>query len=104
MIAVIRDSRQQANHEGHVHPLGHRPRRLLPPHLAGELAQAHEHTGWSYREAAAMVGIDFGYYGRLLRGERCPSVDTSERLIEVLGLHPLLARELLRVSVVRPRV
>ena len=64
----------------------HRIRKLLPPELAAQLADAHRHTGASYRRVAAAIGIDYSYWRKLTMGERCPSVEVAERIIRVLRL------------------
>jgi hypothetical protein len=42
------------------------------------------------RQVASQVGIDASYLSKLVRGSRCPSLVTVERLVVVL---PLTARE-----------
>ena len=67
-------------------PVGHPPRRTLPPDLASALWTAREKSGLSNREVAERVGIDPSYLSKLVRGIRCPSQVTAERLIDMLAL------------------
>lgn len=82
---------------GHTLP----PRRLLPPYIARELADAHKRNGLSYRQVARALGIDHGYWRRLTLGERCPSGDVAERIIRVLDLDDDLAEALRGAAVER---
>jgi hypothetical protein len=68
-------------------PVGHHPpRRTLPPDLASALWRAREQSGLTNREVAALAGIDPSYLSKLVRGSRCPSLVTTERIISVLPL------------------
>jgi ribosome-binding protein aMBF1 (putative translation factor) len=70
-------------------PMGHYPpRRTLPPDLAAVLWSARESSGLSNREIAERAGIDPSYLSKLVRGSRCPSLVTVERLVAVLPLTP----------------
>ena len=72
-------------------PVGHfPPRRTLPPDLASVLWRAREQSGLTNRQVATQAGIDPSYLSKLVRGTRCPSLVTGERLVVVL---PLTARE-----------
>lgn len=82
-------------------PKDHTSRRTLPPHLADALAQAHETTGGSYRAVAAAIGIDYGYWRRLTRGERCPSREVARQIALVLELDDEVVDALMAVAVVR---
>lgn len=42
----------------------------------------------SQQELAAKAGISTIYYGRVERGERCPTLDTLFKLSDALGMHP----------------
>lgn len=86
---------------GPLKPLGHNPRRTLPADLAAALDDAHRRSGGTYRSVAAVIGIDWGYWRRLTRGERLPSQQVVWRIAEVLDLDDDLAAELLAVSAVR---
>lgn len=76
-------------------------RRTLPDHLAKALSEAHDHTGMTYREAAALIVIDSGYWWRLTKGERLPSRQVAGRIIDALGLDDELADELWGVAAIR---
>ena len=69
-------------------PVGHPPRRTLPPALASALWRAREQSGLTNQDAAAQIGIDPSYLSKLARGSRCPSQVVAERLIGVLTLTP----------------
>ncbi len=74
-----------------VFPVGHHPpRQILPPHVACVLWHARKQSGLTNSNAAAQIGIDPSYLSKLVRGARCPSSATVERLIAVL---PLTAEE-----------
>ncbi len=45
-----------------------------------------QQSGLSNRDAAAQIGVDPSYLSKLVRGTRCPSQVTVERLIAVLPL------------------
>jgi transcriptional regulator with XRE-family HTH domain len=62
------------------------PRRTLPPDLASALWRAREKSGLTNRQVASQAGIDPSYLSKLVRGTRCPSLVTAERLIAVLPL------------------
>jgi hypothetical protein len=86
-----------------TYPLGHwPPRQILPPDLASALWRARAESGLTNRQVAAQAGIDPSYLSKLVRGSRCPSLVTVERLIVVL---PLTAgeREALRSVAVTDR-
>jgi DNA-binding XRE family transcriptional regulator len=82
-----------------TYPVGHPPRRTLPPDLASALWQARAESGLTNREVAERVGIDASYLSKLVRGSRCPSLVTAERLIDVLGLSEGEREALLDVAV-----
>ena len=70
-----------------TYAVGHpAPRRTLPPDLASVLWRARESSSLSNREIAQQAGIDPSYLSKLVRGSRCPSQVTVERLIAVLPL------------------
>jgi predicted transcriptional regulator len=50
------------------------------------LNRARLRAGLRGTEAARLVGISRQYLVRLESGQRCPSVDVAERLVEVLGI------------------
>lgn len=77
------------------------PRHHLPPEVAQGLAHAHQQTGMSYRQVARAISIDWGYWRRLTRGERCPSRQVAQRIISTLHLPDDVAQELLEASVDR---
>ena len=84
--------------------MGHTYQRAtLPIDLAEDLARAHRATGRSLRDTASRIGIDHGYWRRLMRGERCPSTIVAQRIIDALDLPPEVAVELMSVAVVRSR-
>jgi cyanate lyase len=89
--------------EGHDHRKGHASygRRTLPAYLAEALAAAHTRSGMSYRAAARRLRIDWGYWRRLTRGERCPSVEVAQRIIAALELDDDTAQWLLTEAVER---
>ena len=90
---------------GHNPPMGHSSfpaRRLLPDHLAHVLADAHTSTGGSFRAVARRIGIDHAYWRRLTKGERCPSREVAERIINALDLHHHLAEALMAAAVEKP--
>ena len=84
-------------------PMGHPPRRTLPPAVASALWVARERSGLSNREVAERAGIDPSYLSKVVRGSRCPSEVVAERIIAVL---PLAAdeQEALRDAAVADRV
>jgi hypothetical protein len=84
-------------------PVGHfPPRRTLPADLASVLWRARAESGLTNRQVAAQAGVDPSYLSKLVRGTRCPSLVTVERLIVVL---PMTAgeRERLRDAAVVDR-
>jgi ribosome-binding protein aMBF1 (putative translation factor) len=89
--------------EGHDHRKGHTAyrRRTLPRGLAQALAAAHAASGWSYRQAARRLRIDWSYWRRITRGERCPSRQIAQRIIWTLDLDDDTAQWLLAESVER---
>ena len=78
---------------------GYPPRQHLPPNIAQGLAEAHDRTGASFRRVGRALGIDWSYWRRLTRGERAPSVQVAERIIEVLDLPDDVAGELIEAAV-----
>ena len=91
------------NVEGHGHRMDHKThrRRTLPPDLAEALAIAHADTGLSYRQVGDQLDLDWSYWRRLTRGERCPSRQVAGRIVDLLDLGDDVAAELLAESVVR---
>jgi ribosome-binding protein aMBF1 (putative translation factor) len=84
-------------------PVGHHPpRRTLPPDLASALWRAREKSGLTNRQVAAQAGIDPSYLSKLVRGSRCPSLVTTERIISVLPLRTS-EQEALRGAAVQDR-
>lgn len=63
-----------------------RQRRVPPAELGPMLNRARLRAGLRGTEAARLVGISRQYLVRLESGQRCPSVDVAERLVEVLGI------------------
>ena len=85
----LTDSKRDVGPHGQHVPEDNRVslRRRLPGHLAGRLLSAHLVTGASYRRVAEVVGIDVAHYWRITRGERCPSPEVAEQIIDVLELN-----------------
>ncbi len=74
---------------GHRRPVGHYPpRRTLPADLAAALWRAREKCGLTNNDVARMVRVDPSYFSKIVRGTRCPSSVTAERMIVVLRLAP----------------
>jgi len=92
-----------SNAEDHAYRTDHTVprRRTLPTHLAEALADAHKRSGFSFRGAAGRLGLDWSYWRRLCRGERCPSREVAARIIQTLNLDDDTATELLASAVVR---
>jgi ribosome-binding protein aMBF1 (putative translation factor) len=61
-------------------------RHQLGPEAAAMLAAARKRRGWSFRQAAASVGIAHGMIAMLEAGTRAPSRVTAEALITAYGL------------------
>lgn len=76
-------------------------RHRLPSELAQTLALLHAATGMPYGLIAQEIGIDGSYWRRLTLGERCPSRDVAQRIIDTLRLPDDVAQELLEASVDR---
>lgn len=74
----------------------HRPRQrqTLNPTLADALLRLHIGTGESYRRVARTLDLDLAMWWRLTRGQRCPSPEAAERIIERLELDTEIAEEL----------
>ena len=86
---------------GPLEPMGHSQRRTLPPDLAMALDEAHKRTGASYRAVASAIGIDWSFWRRLTRGERCPSRQVALRICDVLQLDDEIVDRLMAAAVVR---
>jgi cyanate lyase len=89
--------------EGHDHRKDHTAyrRRTLPRGLAQALAAAHTKTGSSFRVVARRLRLDWGYWRRLTKGERVPSRQVAQKIIQTLDLDDEVAAELLAESVIR---
>ena len=98
-MATKQNNRQDPLGHGTHGP--HAPRRTLTPPVAKILADAHAQTGLPYRPVAAALGIDYGFWRRLTLGERAPSIETSFKIIKLLGLDSEDAEQLLDESVTK---
>ena len=86
---------------GPQQPLDHNRRRTLPADLAAALDDAHRRSGGTYRSVAAAIGIDWSFWRRLTRGERCPSRPVAWRICDVLQVPDDVADQLMAAAVVR---
>ena len=85
---------------GQPRPLGqYPPRRTLPADVAATLWRARALFGLTNNELARLMKVDASYFSKLVRGTRCPSSVTVERLIAVLPLTPLGVEALRAVAV-----
>jgi DNA-binding XRE family transcriptional regulator len=75
------------------------PRRTLPANLAAALWRAREKCGLTNNDVAQFVGVDPSYLSKIVRGTRCPSSVTAERIIGVLPLAPSEVEALRAVAV-----
>lgn len=71
-----------------------RQRQTLSPTVAEALLRLHIGTGESYRRIAQTIGLDVAMWWRLTRGQRCPSPEVAERIIDRLELDADTAEEL----------
>ncbi|MCJ7779832.1 MAG: helix-turn-helix domain-containing protein [Acidimicrobiia bacterium] len=68
-------------------PMGqYPPRRTLPANLAAALWRARRESGLMNNQVASLAGIDPSYLSKVVRGNRCPSSVTMERLVVILPL------------------
>jgi hypothetical protein len=75
------------------------PRRTLPADLAAALWRAREKCGLTNNDVARLVRVDPSYFSKIVRGLRCPSLVTAERMIAVLPLAPSEVEALRAVAV-----
>lgn len=76
-------------------------RREIGPRLGGEIDAARQRVGLTFREAAARIGISYGYLAELCQGRRCPSRGVAAAIIAVLPMTREAAEELMAVAVER---
>ena len=69
-------------------PAQYATRRTLSASLAGALWRAREKSGVTNNEVARLTRVDPSYLSKIVRGPRCPSLVTAERMIVVLPLAP----------------
>ena len=62
------------------------PRSTLSPAVSTALTDAHNQTGGTYREVAAVLRVSYPYWWRLCRGERAPTTHVAFRIIDTLDL------------------
>ena len=81
-------------------PMGqYPPRRTLPANLAAALWRARRESGLMNNQVAWLAGIDPSYLSKVVRGNRCPSSVTMERLVVILPLTDDEKEALLDVAV-----
>ena len=81
-------------------PMGqYPPRRTLPADVAGFLRRAREKSGLTNNDVAQLTRVDPSYLSKIVRGTRCPSSVTVERLVAVLPLTPSEVEALRAVGV-----
>ena len=57
----------------------------VAPLLGAEIRRLREEKGWTLRELASKVGLDFGYIGKIERGENA-RVETYRSIAAALGI------------------
>lgn len=78
---------------------GVRQRHTLSRDAAVMLATARRRRGWSLRQAAARVGVAFGYVAMLEAGKRAPSRVVADHLVDAYQLDEADAALLRREAV-----